>query len=91
MEITVEINECSDCRHRGSSGRYTIGGARMICGHPSATDCCDKKDINDFTREYPEYKRNFTRRDWKYHWYNRIVDDINGIPKWCPLNHGRSY
>lgn len=91
MEITVSINSCKDCRHRDHSGRFTVRGARLICGHSEAVDCCDKRDINDFYQEYPEYRKDFSRRDWKFHWYNRITDTCNNIPNWCPLKYGRSY
>lgn len=27
----------------------------------------------------------------KYHWKQRVIEDLNKIPNWCPLKHGASY
>lgn len=33
MTITVEIDNCSECRHAGHTGAFTPGGSKPICGH----------------------------------------------------------
>ena len=90
MKITVEIKNCQACRYVNHSGAFTIRGARQICGHSDA--CKIRKSIEEFYNEYPEYKelkKQLSRQDWKYHWYNRIVG--KEIPSWCPLKNGSKY
>ena len=94
MQITVEINNCRQCRHVDHSGSFTAGGARAICGHSDA--CKARKTYEEFLNEYPMYAKREYDGDFKYHWYNRIVDEnakseIKGIPDWCPLKHGSMY
>ena len=96
MQVTVNLNTCRQCHHVSHSGGFTIRGARQICGHSDA--CKVRKTREDFASEYPEYvDRDFEGinkgflPDWKYHWYNRIVDAEKNIPSWCPLKHGSSY
>ena len=92
MLITVEVNSCRQCRHRDHSGGFTHGGARGICGHSDS--CKERKSIDEFKTEYPMYadEMNGDMKNWKYHWYNRIVDENeNEIPSWCPLKSGSSY
>ena len=92
MLITVEVNNCRQCRHRDHSGGFTHGGARGICGHSDS--CKERKTIAEFEAEYPMYAGEMSgdKKNWRYHWYNRIVDENeNKIPSWCPLKHGSSY
>ena len=95
MMISVEVNKCNQCRHRDHSGSYTLRGARPICGHSDA--CKARKTIEEFGEEYPEYvhgklRQRFDFKDWKYHWYNRIIENPEKtIPDWCPLKHGSCY
>ena len=88
--IEVALDCCRQCRHIGHSGSFTHGGARSICDHPDA--CEARRSPAVFIKEYPMYAKDVKDRaaDWKYHWYNRIVDD-RYIPDWCPLKHGSSY
>ena len=88
MLITVEVNYCRQCRHVDHSGGFTKGGARTICGH---SDACEvRKSKEEFTAEYPMYAKEFDG-DFKYHWYNRIIENEKKIPDWCPLKHGSCY
>jgi hypothetical protein len=89
MLITVEVKNCGQCRHRDHSGAFTKGGARQICGHSDA--CKARRSLEEFAGEYPMYANDIKcRKDWKYHWYNRIVNEKT-IPDWCPLKHGSAY
>jgi len=88
MEVTVKINSCSDCRHHGHSGAFTIRGARPVCGHSDSGVI--RLTVEEFKKEYPEYKGE-SRGDFNYHWIHRITDRQEGIPEWCPLKHGKKY
>jgi hypothetical protein len=88
MKVTIEIKTCRACHHVDHSGGFTMGGARTICGHSDA--CKVRKSENEFKGEYPEYhKRGDYDKDWKYHWFNRIVG--KKIPSWCPVKNGSPY
>lgn len=88
MFLTVEIKCCRACKNVDHSGGFTKGGARPICGHDDA--CKVRKTEAEFNTEYPTYAKDYNANDWKYHWYNRIVDP-DQIPDWCPLKHGSAY
>jgi hypothetical protein len=87
MKIVVEINHCRGCHHSTHSGGFTIRGARVICGHSDAMKV--RKTKEEFVAEYPEYGSDYNVGDWKFYWYNRIVD--NEIPDWCPLKNGSKF
>ena len=88
MKITKTINTCRACHHVGHSGSFTYGGARTISEHDNA--CKIRESKNKFKREYPEYRSECKDKDWKFHWYHRIINhDV--IPDWCPLKNGSDY
>ena len=101
MEITVVVNNCSQCRHRNHSGQFTPGGAKDICGYPGISEYVTKTNPNvlnddpngfDFRPTGKELKR---LESQSYHWKNRIVEDYmdtdNIFPIFCPLQHGAKY
>lgn len=91
--IHFEIEKCAHCRHLDHSGAFTIGGARDICGHYDSVELCPKKSKNSFKKEYHKYyveMKSEKWEHWEYHWYHRIVD-VDSIPEWCPLKHGKQY
>lgn len=89
LQIQVNLNTCRQCRHVTHSGGFTVRGARQICGHSDA--CIARKCKKEFKKEYPEYATTRDLSNWKFHWYNRIVDADKDIPSWCPLRNGSQY
>ena len=89
--MTVDINKCRNCDHTDHSGSFTVRGARSICGHSDA--CKERRSKTAFRKEYPEYTDDIKDmgKDWKYHWYHRIIDPDKKPPVWCPLRHGSRY
>ena len=94
LTITVVLKNCTECRYIDHSGAFTIRGARNICRHDDAKENFPTRTKEEFWEEYPEYKKrdgDIPDDTWRYHWYNRIIPDINKIPDCCPLKHGSGY
>jgi len=103
LEVTVRIESCHTCRHIDHSGAFTLGGAKLICGHRDAAKMVQEaKGLRDCGREVlklfnsPDKKKRaegdiMFRKTGSY-WGNRILPH-NGdkIPDWCPLKHGSRY
>jgi hypothetical protein len=93
VTLKVVLKHCHQCRYIDHSGAFTIGGARDICGHYDAKEHFPKKTKQEFYKEYPAYAKREPIPDehWPYHWYNRIIPDVNQIPDCCPLKYGSEY
>ena len=89
MQVTVIIESCEDCRHLGSSGAFTVRGARSICAHSDA--CKERVSKTKFRKEYPEYARDIYDDYWESHWIHRVLPDGLSVPEWCPLRSGSAY
>ena len=86
MEIKLQINKCSECKHSDHTGAFTKGGAKPCCGHPITVK---EKGYSCFDRIIPyrtEPSKLFPNsRCFKN---DRIP---NRIPSWCPLKRGSKY
>jgi len=83
MNISVRIDACSGCRHRGHSGAFTPGGAILICEHkyaPREAKVPEVRDFNDVNTEEIA-KKVFAPRTL----------EKGVIPNWCPLKRGLPY
>lgn len=81
MEIKIQINKCSDCKHGSHTGGLTKGGAKPCCDH---TITVKESGCNPFNRIIP-YRNE--PNDYS-------VNDSHvpkGIPIWCPLKRGYKY
>ena len=81
MEIRIQINKCSDCKHGNHTGGFTKGGAKPCCDH---TITVKESGCNPFDRIIP-YK--------KVYWdlYDKEFPVAKKIPVWCPLKRGYPY
>jgi hypothetical protein len=80
MEITIQINNCGECKHGDHTGGYTKGGAKPCCNHDITVK---EKGFDCFKRIIP-YKTELGYRDREIHIAKRI-------PIWCPLKRGCKY
>jgi len=81
MEIKIQINKCSDCKHSDHTGAFTEGGAKPCCEHPVTVK---EKGYDCFKRIIP-----YTMKYWEL--YKRKFAVACEIPIWCPLKRGYKY
>jgi len=81
MEIKIQIDKCSGCKHLSHTGQYTKGGAKPCCDHAVT---CKEKGYDCFKRIIP-----YTSSPSPY----SIKDfhEVKAIPIWCRLKRGCKY
>jgi len=68
--VTITINTCDECHHLSSSGAFTKGGAKPICGN---SDSCESRKVKD-------------KYDWRNRVLKTSKNtDKLVMPDWCPL------
>ena len=105
MQVTVNINNCKECKHLGHSGNFTPGGAEAVCFHPKAVpsnrenrhsqykqNIIDRLELAQFkTQKGGFYSDVAEGLDEKHHWIHRVVENTEDPPSWCPLRRGEPY
>lgn len=81
MEIKIQINKCSDCKHSSHTGGLTKGGTKPCCDHNVT---CKEKGYNCFKRiiPYTNIPNGYSMNDFHV---------PKKIPDWCPLKRGYKY
>jgi len=80
MQVIVNIEKCSDCRHCDHSGAFTPGGAKPMCGHPH-----QRRKLPYTEVPIPDNERRMYPLSQEYEFI------VTEIPEWCPLKHGEKY